>query len=179
MLRLLCLLLLVLPAQAQNFLALNLNQSQVVGGATVGGTVALTNPAPAGGTVVTLWSGDDVRVPSSVIIPAGAKYTGFSVATSPTSQAQYVRIQATAGSLQQQTFLQVLPSGQQTASQPSDSGLQMYKEYPMVGPVYGSGIPYYYPYGYYGYPGPNPWAEPTHFDRDGYPMIRSTGGGRR
>lgn len=181
MLRAFCLLLLaVLPAQAQNFLAVNLNQSQVVGGATVGGTVAISAPAPPGGTAVNLWCGDDVRVPSQVIIPAGQTVTGFSVQTNPTSQPLYVRIQASAGTAQQTTFLQVNPVAAAPQGSNNNTSLQLYKQDPMVSPVYGPGIPYYYPYGYnyWGYPGPEPWAEPTHFDRDGYPVMR-TGGGVR
>jgi hypothetical protein len=174
-------LLAVLPAQAQTFLSVNLNQTQVVGGATVGGTVAIPSPAPLGGTCVTLWSGDDVRVPSEVEIPAGATYAGFSVQTSPCSSPQYVRILASTDNARQQTFLQVMPSGVATSSgnNSSSSGLQLYKQYPDVSPVYGSGIPYYYPYGYgyYGYPA-DPWAEPTRFDSDGFPMMRSAGGRR-
>lgn len=175
-------LLALLPAQAQSFLALNLTQTTVVGGSVVGGTVAISSPAPAGGVAVTLWSGDDVRVPAEVVIPPGQTYVGFSVATNPTSQPLYVRIQASTSNSRQQTFLQVMPSTDASAaSNNSSSGLQLYKQDPMVGPVYGPEVPYYYPYGYnYGYPYPyaNPWALPTHFDSDGYPTMRPTGGRR-
>lgn len=175
-------LLALLPAQAQSFLALNLNQTTVVGGAVVGGTVAISSPAPAGGVAVTLWSGDDVRVPPEVIIPPGQTYVGFSVATNATSSPLYVRIQASTSTARQQTFLQVMPTAQApAASNSSSSNLQLYKQYPTVGPVYGMGVPYYYPYGYnYGYPYPltEPWAVPTHFDSDGYPMMQHNGGRR-
>ncbi|MEW6279013.1 MAG: hypothetical protein AB1758_10345 [Candidatus Eremiobacterota bacterium] len=165
------------PAQAQTFLSVNLSQNQVVGGSTVGGTVAVSAPAPAGGLTVSLWSGDEVRVPSSVTIPAGATYTGFSVVTQPTSQPQYVRILASTQNARQQTFLQVMPSAQAPRTSKSDSGLKMYKEYPTVGPVLGAGVPYYYPYGYgYPYPYADPNAQPTHFDSDGYPMMHTEDG---
>ncbi len=163
---------LCLPARAQgNFLSLNLNQNQVVGGATLGGTVAISQPAPPGGVLVTLWSGDDVRVPGQVLIPAGSTYTGFSIATSPTSQPLYVRILASTNTARQQTFLQVMPGGATapTASQPRQTGLQLYKQYPMVGPVYGTAVPYYYGWG-----APEPWARPTNFDSDGFPMMHTS-----
>lgn len=185
MLRVLCLFwLAIMPAWAQGgFLAVNLNQNQVVGGATVGCTVAISSPAPPGGTVVNLWCGDDVQVPPQVVIPAGATYTGFSVVTGATSQPLYVRIQARTADAQRTTYLQVMPPGQASASEQTNTGLQLYKQYPDVGPVYGSGIPYYYPYGYnygygWGYPYAEPWARPEHFDSDGYPMMHITGGRR-
>ena len=47
------------------------------------GTVTLTGPAPAGGTVVQLWTnGSPVFVPTSVTVPAGSTSATFAVATS-------------------------------------------------------------------------------------------------
>jgi hypothetical protein len=63
--------------------SLTLDPANVFGGQSSTGTVTLTGPAPAGGAQVLL-SGDNgaARVPSSVIVPAGATSATFTVNTS-------------------------------------------------------------------------------------------------
>src|SRR5207244_8246520 len=65
--------------------SLTLNPSSVIGGVQSStGTVTLSGPAPAGGTVVSLSSSSPglASVPSSVTIPAGATSASFTVNTS-------------------------------------------------------------------------------------------------
>src|SRR5467141_3224874 len=63
--------------------SLTLNPTNVFGGQSSTGTVTLTGPAPAGGAQVLLSSNNGAaRVPSSVIVPAGATTATFTVNTS-------------------------------------------------------------------------------------------------
>jgi hypothetical protein len=63
--------------------SLTLNPANVFGGQSSTGTVTLTGPAPAGGAQVFLSSSNGAAtVPSSVIVPAGATSTTFTVNTS-------------------------------------------------------------------------------------------------
>jgi hypothetical protein len=64
--------------------SLTLSPSSVVGGLQSStGTVTLTRAAPAGGAIVALFSSNGAaRVPSSVIVPAGASGVSFTVSTS-------------------------------------------------------------------------------------------------
>jgi hypothetical protein len=63
--------------------SLTLNPASVFGGQSSVGTLTLTGPAPAGGAQVFLSSDDGAaRVPSSVIVPAGATSATFTVNTS-------------------------------------------------------------------------------------------------
>ena len=63
--------------------SLTLNPANVFGGQSSTGTVTLTGPAPAGGAQVFLSSSNGAAtVPSSVIVPAGATGTTFTVNTS-------------------------------------------------------------------------------------------------
>jgi hypothetical protein len=63
--------------------SLTLNPANVFGGQSSAGTLTLTGPAPAGGVRVFLSSDNGAaRVPSSVIVPAGATSATFTVDTS-------------------------------------------------------------------------------------------------
>ena len=63
--------------------SLTLNPANVFGGQSSTGTVTLTGPAPAGGAQVFLSSSNGAaRVPTSVIVPAGATSATFMVNTS-------------------------------------------------------------------------------------------------
>src|SRR6267378_3993686 len=64
--------------------SLTLSPSRVIGGLESStGTVNLTRAAPAGGAIVALFSSNGAaRVPSSVVIPAGASSASFTVRTS-------------------------------------------------------------------------------------------------
>jgi len=71
------------PPPAPTVSSLTLNPANVFGGQSSTGTVTLTGPAPAGGAQVSLSSNNGAaRVPSSVIVPAGATSATFTVNTS-------------------------------------------------------------------------------------------------
>jgi hypothetical protein len=75
---------------------LSLSSACVRGGLTSIGTLRLSSPAPAGGTVVNLSSDHTsyATVPPSVTIPAGATSTTFTVNTQPLSLGETVTISA-------------------------------------------------------------------------------------
>src|SRR2546427_8971313 len=71
------------PPPAPTLSSLTLSPANVFGGQSSTGTVTLTGPAPAGGAQVFLSSNNGAaRVPSSVIVPAGASSVTFTVNTS-------------------------------------------------------------------------------------------------
>ncbi len=71
------------PPPTPTVSSLTLNPANVFGGQSSTGTVTLTGPAPAGGAQVFLSSSNGAaRVPSSVIVPAGATSATFTVNTS-------------------------------------------------------------------------------------------------
>jgi hypothetical protein len=76
-----------------------LSSSSVTGGTTVQGTVSLDAPAPTGGLVVALSSGNPavVSLPASATIPVGAVSSVFNVATSPVSTSTVVTLSGMAG----------------------------------------------------------------------------------
>jgi uncharacterized repeat protein (TIGR03803 family) len=72
--------------------------SSVTGGATSTGTVAISSPAPSGGTVVTLTSSNpDLQVPVSVTVLSGNTTATFPITTSRVSANESVNISATLG----------------------------------------------------------------------------------
>jgi len=73
----------VTPPPLPTVSSLTLDPTSVFGGQSSTGTVTLTGPAPAGGAQVLLSSSNGAaRVPSSVIVPAGATSATFTVNTS-------------------------------------------------------------------------------------------------
>jgi hypothetical protein len=60
---------------------ISLGASTVVGGNTVLGTAVLNGPAPSGGAVVTLSSGDPITVPPNVTVPDGSTSAPFTIST--------------------------------------------------------------------------------------------------
>lgn len=91
----------VQPAAAPPVLsAFALQPTRVVGGGTVTGTVTLSAPAPAGGTVVNLFSSNTAlaTVPASVTVAAGARTASVVVTTLPTQNNRNVTIAALLGS---------------------------------------------------------------------------------
>src|SRR3954471_12609536 len=72
----------------------SLGAETVVGGNATTGSVALLNPAPPGGAVVTLVSADPaiVTLPPTVFIPAGGTGASFPISTSSVTDATRVRI---------------------------------------------------------------------------------------
>jgi hypothetical protein len=77
--------------------ALAVSPASVEGQNTPTGTVTLSAPAPAGGAVVSLQSGntDVAKVPGSVTVPAGSTTATFVVDTSTTPTTREVTIQGT------------------------------------------------------------------------------------
>lgn len=69
------------------------------GGTPAAGTVSLGGPAPAGGLVVALSSGNTslVTVPASVTVPAGQSSVNFTANTQPVTQTTGVTVSASAG----------------------------------------------------------------------------------
>src|SRR5439155_18529505 len=82
----------------------------VFGGMAVMGSVALQEPAPAGGAVVTLSSSNPVigSVPTSVTAPAGAMTADFTVATRAVSASATLEISASYAGVTRTGTLQVL-----------------------------------------------------------------------
>ena len=90
--------------------SLVLTSSSVVGGNSIGGTVALSAPAPTGGIQITLSSNNpNVQVPATVTVPAGQTMATFTVATSALTAAQSATISATLGSSSQTATISILP----------------------------------------------------------------------
>ena len=89
----------------------------VVGGQSAHAVLHMTDPAPAGGTVVTLVTRGPVTIPASVSIPAGAISANFTIATSPVVRTTSVSIYATVNGVGAKGTLRVdVPSGPQAAS---------------------------------------------------------------
>jgi F5/8 type C domain-containing protein len=80
--------------QSAALASVSLNPTTVVGGGSSTGTVTLSAPAPAGGAVVSLSSGNTAvaTVPASVTVPASAISATFTVNTSAVSSATQVNI---------------------------------------------------------------------------------------
>jgi hypothetical protein len=73
-------------AQVAEAFRLSFNPPAVIGGRTAVGTAMLTLPAPSGGVMVTLSSGNPtVVIPPSVTVPAGAQSVDFPVSTGAVS----------------------------------------------------------------------------------------------
>jgi len=77
-------------------LSLSLKPSKIAGGASSTGKVTLALPAPSGGAVVTLESGDPLAtVPASVIVAEGAQTAHFKITTGAVTETIPVVISAT------------------------------------------------------------------------------------
>lgn len=105
------------PPPATTLSSVSLSPTSVAAGNTSTGTVTLSAPAPAGGAVVTLSSGNTAlaTVPASVTVAAGATSANFTVSTSsvlpPTYVSISVAILAANGGVTRYVYLQVtLPS---------------------------------------------------------------------
>jgi hypothetical protein len=82
----------------------------VIGGVSATGTVTLSAPAPAGGTVVYLWTnGSPSFVPTSVTIPAGSTTSTFPVTTNYVSSTTQGTITAFYQGTIQTTIITVTP----------------------------------------------------------------------
>ncbi len=96
-------------AQDVKIQSVTLTQSQVVGGQTLEGEVVLAQPAPAEGFEVELWVDDSARVPTRVVVPAGARSVPFSVKTTAVNADQSLNVAALSPHSSAHTGLKVLP----------------------------------------------------------------------
>ncbi|MBZ5723524.1 MAG: tandem-95 repeat protein [Acidobacteriia bacterium] len=104
--------------------ALTLNPPVIVGGGLSQATVTLSGPAPAGGSVVSLLSGNPAvaAVPASVIVPQGSTSAPFTIVTSAAAALLQVAITASSGSTSQTASLTVAAAGSQLLFSDSFSG---------------------------------------------------------
>ena len=81
-------------SQGSALASISLNPATLLGGAGSTGTVTLTGPAPAGGALVTLSSGNTAvaAVPASVTVLGGNTTANFAITTTPVSAATPVTI---------------------------------------------------------------------------------------
>jgi hypothetical protein len=101
------------PPPPPTLSSLSLNPTSVVGGAQSStGTVTLGGPAPAGGAQVTLSSSNTTvaRVPSSVMVAAGATNATFAVSTSAVAASTTITISAIYGGATRSASLTVTPA---------------------------------------------------------------------
>jgi hypothetical protein len=101
------------PPPPPTLSSLSLNPTSVVGGVQSStGTVTLSGPAPAGGAQVILSSSNTAaaRVPSSVIVAAGATSVSFTVSTSAVAASTTVTISAAYGGAARSASLTVTPA---------------------------------------------------------------------
>jgi hypothetical protein len=98
------------PASPVALSSLNLKPSRLVGGASAMGTVTLTKAAPVGGIVVSLASSNSarVKVPTTVVIPAGAISQVFTITTTATKQKSNVSITATYANVNKSATLTIV-----------------------------------------------------------------------
>jgi hypothetical protein len=92
-----------------NLYAMGLDQSSVIGGASLKGTVGLVTPAPTGGTTVFLSSSDPsvAQVPASVQVGAGNSTNSFTVTTKSVTSMTSVQISAQSGSVTKSAWITV------------------------------------------------------------------------
>ncbi len=91
--------------------SLTFDSNPVAGGSTVGATVTLSLPAPAGGAIVTLASTSTaVTVPQNVIVDAGSLSAPFLILVSSVNSAQAATITASYGGTSAQASLSITPA---------------------------------------------------------------------
>ena len=99
-----------LTINGDNLTGLSLNPTTVVGGNNCVGTVTLSGPAPAGGTVVSLGiTAGPATVPNTVTVPAGSSSATFNIATTPVNASSTSTVTATLGTTNQTATLTVAP----------------------------------------------------------------------
>ena len=94
--------------------SLTLNPTSIAGGSTSQGTVTVSTPAPAGGTVVALSSHDTnaATVPASVTVPAGSTSATFTVTAKPAGpNGSFAVISASAGGSTKTATLNIFAGG--------------------------------------------------------------------
>jgi hypothetical protein len=101
-----------LLGRARQIEALTLTSALLAGCRSGTGSVALSWPAPPGGSVVTLASSHPaVAVPATVTVPAGSTAQTFPIVTQPVMSAATGSISANHGGLTRSAFLTVRPIG--------------------------------------------------------------------
>lgn len=92
--------------------AFQVNPLSVTGGSSSAGEVILAGPAPSGGAIVSLASGNSaVSMPSSVNVAAGATNASFTITTGSVSATNAVNLTATYQSVAAPAILTLLPGG--------------------------------------------------------------------
>jgi hypothetical protein len=99
-------------ADTTHIRSVTVNQDKVQGGQTARATVWLAQPAPAGGFEVELWTDDAAKVPTKVIVPAGATHVEFSVSTSKVKSNQHINVAALSPQSSAHTGMVLLPNHQ-------------------------------------------------------------------
>ena len=90
--------------------SVTLGPTDVTGGSSSTGTVAMNGPAPTGGAVVSLSSSDpSVTLPATATIPEGTTSTSFNVTTSPVASATTAIISAVFNGVTQTASITVEP----------------------------------------------------------------------
>jgi subtilisin family serine protease len=100
------------PPPGPTLTSLTLNPTSVNGGSPSTGTVALSAPAPSGGALVSLSSGNTAAatVPASVTVPAGATNATFTATTLAVTAATTVTISASYAGITHTASLTVTPA---------------------------------------------------------------------
>ncbi|MDR3690764.1 MAG: hypothetical protein P4L46_15410, partial [Fimbriimonas sp.] len=102
--------------------SISTSPTSIVGGDYPTGTVTLTVPAPAGGTVVSLSSNNAlITLPATVTVPAGSKSTTFSVPTLGVDSNTSVTLTATLGATSKTCTVTLLPAAIYTVTLSSAS----------------------------------------------------------
>jgi len=101
-----------LTVAATGLASITVDPASVPGGSSSMGTVTLTGPAPASGTVVALGSSATAAiVPASITVPAGSTGATFGVATTSVASSTIVVLTATVGAAIRTASLTVSPPG--------------------------------------------------------------------
>ena len=100
------------PVLALAVQSLTLNQSEVAGCKVLAGSVTISGPAPANGTVITLSDTlAAVSAAATVTVPSGATTKTFSIKTVPVASSETGLFKATLGSVTLSQSLKVRPIG--------------------------------------------------------------------
>jgi hypothetical protein len=100
-----------LPVVSVTLASLSVSPASVTGGQAATGTVGLSGPAPAGGTVVNLFSANAAAtVPATVTVPANATAANFIINTSPVSALSVGNITASYAGVTKSSTLSVQPT---------------------------------------------------------------------
>ncbi len=100
------------PSSALRIATVGVDWPQIAGGARIGGTITLAEPAPSGGATIQLRASSPlVEVPASVVIPGGGLAAPFAIATRPVEVPQDVVVTAASGGQSSQSATLGLTAG--------------------------------------------------------------------